>query len=276
MKTKILLLFLFWTGVSFAQIQKDEILKEAEANIIKKGKEIDSINEKIKTLNKLLENATVNINQKISGIKEKLDLIEQSQMKMQEREIEIYQSNFFASLFSLHKINQDIDKLKLVNSTKKFYSKLKDVENPMRYPEFNTWLIDFKKYIEKKKKKEANLYLLDLIFKENSIGGLIGSSVPFLNSLTEGVASYINTLADENTNDIQKGQKMLAFILKLEKFSYGNINNNELLSDNRFMELKTLYNEILLSQLTLIGENKDDFLANRSGDPGGKSSILKV
>lgn len=262
MKTKlILLLLLGWAGVVWGQENTIDI---AKAKIVEKGEKIDSLNQRMQALNRELQSTRLGNDQQLSKLKDQLRTVEKAQKMIEDRELEIYQKNLYISLVSLHTIKQDLNVVNLLNSTKKFYSNLKSVGNPKDYPEFNNWLVGFKQEIERKKKKDANLYLLNLLLNEKNVLTLT-NSIPTLSYFTTGISSYISSISENNKKTITEGQNMLILILKLEEFNKVGFENNEFLSTNKLQEIETLYNEILESQLNSINENVNDFSLNRKG-----------
>lgn len=218
----------------------------------------------MQALNRELQSTRLGNDQQLSKLKDQLRTVEKAQKMIEDRELEIYQKNLYISLVSLHTIKQDLNVVNLLNSTKKFYSNLKSVGNPKDYPEFNNWLVGFKQEIERKKKKDANLYLLNLLLNEKNVLTLT-NSIPTLSYFTTGISSYISSISENNKKTITEGQNMLILILKLEEFNKVGFENNEFLSTNKLQEIETLYNEILESQLNSINENVNDFSLNRKG-----------
>src|SRR5690606_23323211 len=121
--------------------------------------------------------------------------IEEKQAKLEDESISKYEENYKSALVNLGFMHHDIKPLTLFTATKDFFGELEAVSDPMSYDGYTTWYKTFSDYVDREKKKDANLNLLSSLLTFS--GGLASGAPlagPIVDPLFSGIASFINSL----------------------------------------------------------------------------------
>jgi len=173
----------------------DEIQAELDEKIKNINLTVNEIDIRVDELDKAIETSR-NAVEKIDKLLVRVQEIEKRQQALEEYELEIFQANYVSAIINLISMDREIKPLRLFNATKDFFNILSEISNPMKYAGFEAWYLDFKKYMDKQKSKDANIAVLSSLFELS--GGLSQGtplSGPIIHSLFTGIGSFINIIS---------------------------------------------------------------------------------
>lgn len=286
MKLKLLLAILFVTiyQTSIGQEISDKEVKESvikeinseraneiaisEQQITKSQITIDQLNIQSSQLKKNKD--------KIENLLKRIDALEDKNKAIQAKETSLYSSNYQTAVINLAFLESDLKPLNLFQSSRKFFTSLNSISNPMNYPEYKEWYMEFKDYINKQKNREIKLSVLnDMLTVTSDLTKETPLTGPLVGILFDGIAKFIGTLGRSKRKLREQSEKMMSLTMILGQYS----NEIKLIEnewdeiDESLAELQALYNEYITYNLGLINESKSNYELNFVNETDGMKKL---
>lgn len=242
----------------------DEINRDFEERATALNTSIAAIEENVIRLNNSISNTNSAV-KKAEILQKVVNQIEEKQAKLEEETISKYEENYKSALVNLGFMHHDIKPLTLFTATKDFFGELEAVSDPMSYDGYTTWYKTFSDYVDREKKKDANLNLLSSLLTFS--GGLASGAPlagPIVDPLFSGIASFINSLGSRKNVLKVESQEMFLLTAKLAQFTHDKnlINSQWGTITEELDEVNRQYGEILKKTLDNLEINPSDFNNN--------------
>ena len=279
MKSKFTLLFLFTIAANnlFGQVTdslktdkdlKNIVLEEIQTGLDEKTKSIKQtvtdIDIRVDDLDKAITNSKSAV-EKADKLLVRVQELEKRQQAIDENELNIFQANYQSAIINLISMDREIKPLRLFNTTKDFFENLSETSNPMKYQEFEKWYVDFQKYIDKQKSKEAGIAVLSNLLE---LTGELSQGAPFSGPITQplftSISSFINSLGNSKRELREQSQRMFILIAKISQFTHDKdlIEHEWISITNELNELQKHYDNVIKENLLLIGVDTLTFQKN--------------
>ena len=269
MKTKItfLILLTITTCNLFGQVNdtlktekdlKSIVLEEIQTGLDAKSKNlkqtVSDIDSRVDDLDKAITNSKSAV-EKANKLLTRVQELEKRQVAVDENELNIFQANYQSAIINLISMDREIKPLKLFNTTKDFFENLAETSNPMSYQEFDTWYVEFKKYIDRQKSKEAGIAVLSNLL---DLTGELTKGAPFSGPITQplftSISSFINSLGNSKKELREQSERMFILAAKLSQFTHDKdlIEHEWISITNELSELQKHYDNVLKENLLLL------------------------
>ncbi len=263
MRTILLALFaLMVSGGVWAQT--DSLLIESEQKIIETDRSLEALRQEIVALNEELSQRQLSnikqVAQHLETMQAKLKKVDSVQTLTEKRELDVYVYNYHAAVVGLKKLQMLKNTMNLFISTQEFYTKLNDIGNPLSYPKYVSWNHNFNQYIEKNKKKNVILGVLqNFINKDSSVTGFAINNVPYMNLLSEGISLFMQA-SKKNASMIEQSSDILQLTAHLSAFNREiDMVNNKVSTDLMIGNFEIAFDTVLIANMACLGEDVGTF-----------------
>lgn len=200
--------------------------------------------------------------QQLEAMQAKLQKVDDFQTLMEKRELDVYVYNYHAAILGLKKLQTLKNTMNLFISTQEFYTKLNDIGNPLNYPKYVLWNHNFMQYIEKNKKKNAVLGVLqNFMNKDSSVTGFAISNVPYMNLLSEGISLFMQA-SKKDESIIKQSSDILQLTAHLSAFNREiDMVNNKVSTDLMTRNFEIGFDTVLRVNIARLGEDMETFIS---------------
>jgi len=248
------------------QSMRDKILSDIQSGFEVKNRSFDStiyqLNGRIQRLDSTLR-YTANKQEKLDKILERVQLLEDKQKAVEQNETDVYQVNYQSAVINLVSMEREIKPLVLFHATEDFFDGLTETSNPATYNGYNEWFGKFKKYVEKKKSKEATFQAISNML---TLSGNVSASIPLTGTigamLCNGMATYVSSISHHQKQLREEAERMFTLTVTLSQF-----NSDKDKIDNEWDDItKSLgqlqedYDSVLNRNLCMINSPKMAFI----------------
>lgn len=249
------------------QSMRDKILSDIQSGFEVKNRSYDStiyqLNGRIQRLDSSLR-YTANKQEKLDKILERVQLLEDKQRAMEQNEMDVYQVNYQSAVINLVSMEREIKPLVLFHATEDFFDGLTETSNPTTYSGYNEWFTKFRKYVEKKKAKEASFAAISNML---TLSGNISAGIPLTGTigamLCNGMATYVSSISHHQKQLREEAERMFTLTVTLSQF-----NSDKDKIDNEWDDItKSLgqlqedYDSVLNRNLCMINSPKGSFVS---------------
>ncbi|XZF14288.1 hypothetical protein ACTHGU_21110 [Chitinophagaceae bacterium MMS25-I14] len=244
---------------------RDKILNDIRISFDTKNKNTDStisrLNARLSNLDSLLR-TSASARDKLDKILERVQVLEDKQKAVELHELNVYQANYQSAVINLVSMEREIKPLVLFHATEDFFNGLTETSNPTSYDGYKEWFDKFKKYVERKKAKEASFQALSNML---TLSGNISAGVPLTgpigSMLCNGMATYVSSISHHQHQLREEGERMFTLTATLSQFN----NDKDKIETEwdeitkSLGELQVSYDSVLHRNLRLIHTSDDAF-----------------
>lgn len=213
---------------------------------------------------------------KIENLLKRIDALEDKNVAIQSKETSLYSSNYQTAVINLAFLESDLKPLNLFQSSRKFFTSLNNISNPMNYPEYKDWYEKFKEYVEKEKNQEIRLSVLnDMLTVTSDLTKETPLTGPLVGLLFDGITKYIGTLGRSKRELREQSERMMSLTMVLGQYSneIKLIENEWEEIDKSLADLQVLYDEYITYNLGLINESKTNYELNFANETNGMKKL---
>ncbi len=213
---------------------------------------------------------------KIENLLKRIDALEDKNVAIQSKETSLYSSNYQTAVINLAFLESDLKPLNLFQSSRKFFTSLNNISNPMNYPEYKDWYEKFKEYVEKEKNQEIRLSVLnDMLTVTSDLTKETPLTGPIVGLLFDGITKYIGTLGRSKRELREQSERMMSLTMVLGQYSneIKLIENEWEEIDKSLADLQVLYDEYITYNLGLINESKSNYELNFANETNGMKKL---
>lgn len=213
---------------------------------------------------------------KIENLLKRIDALEDKNVAIQSKETSLYSSNYQTAVINLAFLESDLKPLNLFQSSRKFFTSLNNISNPMNYPEYKDWYEKFKEYVEKEKNQEIRLSVLnDMLTVTSDLTKETPLTGPLVGLLFDGITKYIGTLGRSKRELREQSERMMSLTMVLGQYSneIKLIENEWEEIDKSLADLQVLYDEYITYNLGLINESKSNYELNFANETNGMKKL---
>lgn len=262
------------------QNMRDKILGDIQTSFQSKNKSFDStigqLNTRILRLDSTLHNAG-NSKEKLDKIVERVQLLEDKQKAIEQNELDVYEANYQSAVINLVSMEREIKPLILFHATEDFFDGLTETSNPASYTGYKEWFEKFRKYVEKKKAKEATYQAISNML---NLSGNISSNIPITGTigamLCNGMATYVSSISHHQKQLREEGEHMFSLTVTLSQFNSDKdkIDNEWDEITKSLGELQVDYDSVLHRNLSMVNSSYGCFQVNFSHESDADKRYL--
>ena len=214
-------------------------------------------------------NESANVNQRLTGMVDRIKTIEDIQNATMLNEVATYQGNYQTALINLVSMERELQPLILFQASRDFYMALGDVANLSDYAGFAQWWSGFKQHADRNKTTHPAFAMASSaigIATTFATGGVV--SGPVVSAVMMGVTEYIQSMRKQDEPLRRQSTEMLTLITTVSQFAHekGLVDNEWEAISHELEELGKLYKAILERNLLLVNLQAGTFQSRFSAD----------
>jgi len=229
---------LFTFSYSFCQTTSEKFIKDfkTQSALLNNNleKQIIDLKTQIETIDQNIVNAE-NDQAELLALRDRIKILEKIEHRNLEKKENVLSENYNSAIINLLALEKDIHPLNLYNATTSFHKNLENVSNPTNYSEYNNWLVEYKKFLDKTR---ASDILIDMASKIINTTGVLSASTlnlgPASDIILSSIEKFIQSIGNSSGKRALREQsaKMFQLLIVLKNYE-----REKAMLDGKFKDL---------------------------------------